>query len=437
MANISDITWNDVQEHVRLTYPQLVRGWFAQLEPTHFEGGVLSIETRNRAQSRYLDRHCRQAFAEAAQAATGRLVTIEFAAPPQDLQELPDLPETDADLPLNGDYTFDDFVTGPCNRLAHAAAVSIADSPGVNYNPFFIHGSVGLGKTHLLQAICHGVKHRNGRQNGQSCRYISCEMFTNQYMEAVQSGSLYHFHQRYRDADLLVIDDVQFLSEKERSQEELFHTFNALTQSGRQIVLSADCAPREIPNLEERLVSRFNAGLVASLERPCLETRIAIVQRKARARGIDVPDDVAELIARQVDRNIRELEGALIRIDAMSQLENEPVTYDLARRALGAQPSKVVAIPTIMEVVASRMEVKVTSLQSKSRTKHITLPRHVCMYIARELTGKSFDEIGGFFGGRDHTTVLHAHRTIESRIREDVELRQQVQEIMGSVRNAI
>jgi len=409
--------------HVKLNYPHIMRGWFSQLSPVGIEAGTMTVIARNGAQVRYLDKHCRTAFAEAAQAATGRLMTVTFEADIQETHQEEPLrslgEEADGALLLNPDYTFDNFITGPCNRLAHAAARAVADSPGRSYNPLFVHGAVGLGKTHLIQAVCHELRKQNAEVK---CHYISCEMFTNDFIEAVERGALHQFRYRYRQADALVIDDVQFLADRERSQEELFHTFNTLTQSKRQIILSADCAPPEIPSLKERLVSRFNSGLVTVLDRPCLETRMAIIRKKAKLRCIELDEDVVQFVASRINTNNREIDGALTMLDAVSQTDSKPITLKLAEQALGKAPARLVTIPTIMEVVALRMNVKVSDLQSKRRSKSITHPRQVCMYLARELTTLSLEQIGGYFGGRDHTTVLHAHRTIVQRIDKDPEM---------------
>lgn len=263
MEDAATMLWDDLTGHVRVSRPDLVRGWFSDLQLTDVDAGVLVVRTRNDAQARYLEEHCRSAFVTAAQAATGRLVSVAFEPAPAEEPAASDsgLPViSDGVIPLNPDYTFDNFVTGPCNRLAHAAATAVAGDPGRAYNPFFIHGPVGLGKTHLLQSICHAARERNPRIR---YHYISCETFINDFIEAVECGALHQFRYRYRHVDLLVIDDIQFLAERERSQEEFFHTFNTLYQSQRQIVLSADCPPADIPSLEERLVSRFNSGLVA------------------------------------------------------------------------------------------------------------------------------------------------------------------------------
>jgi len=433
MATSPTTLWNDVLGQIRLSHPSLVRGWFADISVGELTHGVMKIVVRNRAQARYLEQHCLSAFVEAAQAATGRLVSLTFD-PLEDEDE-----EAGGALPfgigaeeliLNPDYTFGHFVTGPCNRLAHAAALAIAEEPGRAYNPFFVYGPVGLGKTHLLQAICHAMR------PGFRCHYISCETFINHFIEAVENGALHRFRYRYRHVDGLLIDDIQFLAERERSQEEFFHTFNTLHQSHRQIILSADCSPAEIPSLEERLVSRFNSGLVALLDRPCLETRMAIVRTKAKLRCVEVPEEVVRFIASRIDTNIRELEGSLIKVDALSQSQTHPITLALAREALGAEPSRTVTIPTILEVVARRFNVKVSDIQGKKRVKTFTAPRHVCMFLARQLTSQSLEQIGGYFGGRDHTTVLHASRAVGELIRRDAELAEMVEQITEEAKHA-
>ena len=437
MPRVPVTVWNDILAQVQLNHPELVRGWFSELELTEMERGVVHIHTSNRAQSQYLHQHCQAVFSEAAQAATRRLVSVAFHAdePPDSYPETEELPFEDQEeqLLLNPDYTFDNFVTGPCNRLAHAAALAVAEEPGRAYNPFFVYGPVGLGKTHLLQATCHAARDRHQET---TCHYISCETFINHFIAAVERGALRKFRYRYRHVGLLVIDDIQFLAERERSQEEFFHTFNTLYQSRRQIILSADCSPLEIPSLEERLISRFNSGLVALLDQPCLETRMSIVRKKAVLRCIEVPEDVIRFVASRVCRNIRDLEGALIKIDALSQTQSGPITLALAREALGVESGRPVKIPTILEAVARRFNIKVSELQSKKRSKVVTHPRHVCMYLARQLTSQSLEEIGGYFGGRDHSTVLHASRGIRQMAEQDERLRELLDDIVSEVKNA-
>lgn len=437
MPTVSTTIWNDVLGHIQLNHPHLMRGWFSTLRPQHVTGGVLEILAANDAQRRYLEQHCRFALAEAAQAATGRLITatVSVEEPSDDDGDAPaSFPSTDMEqLAFNQDYTFGDFVVGPSNRLAHGAAVAVAEDLGRAYNPLFIHGAVGLGKTHLLQAICRSAIQKNP---GTRCYYISCESFINHFMEAVETGALHEFRYRYRHVDVLVIDDIQFLAERERSQEEFFHTFNTLYQSQRQIILSADCPPAEIPSLEERLVSRFNSGLVARLDRPCTETRMAIIRRKSKLRCIEAPEEVVRLLAMRIDTNIRDLEGALTRLDAMSQSTGEPISLAMAEETLGKSPGKPIRIPTILEAVANRFDVKVSDLQGKKRSKGVTYPRHVSMYLARQMTEHSLEDIGGYFGGRDHSTVLHANRAIGKLVDTDPTVRQLLDEISSDVKNA-
>lgn len=437
MNAVSTTVWKDIIGQFRVNHPQLVRGWFCDLKPEQMSGGVIRIQAANYAQVRYLEQHCRLALTEAAQASTGRLVSVAF-----DVDETkadsngrpPGTPANDQDeLSLNPDFTFDNFVTGPCNRLAHAAGVAIAEDPGHAYNPFFVHGCVGLGKTHLLQAICQSLQKRAPETR---CYYISCETFINHFIEAVECGALHQFRYRYRHVDTLVIDDIQFLAERERSQEEFFHTFNTLHQSHRQIILSADCPPSEIPSLEERLTSRFNSGLVALMDRPCLETRMAIIRKKAKLRCITVPEDVVHLVASRIDTNIRDLEGALTRIDALSHTHGGQLTIELAEAALGGNSRRVVKIPVILETVTNHFNVKVSELQGKKRSKTITYPRHVSMYLARQLTSQSLEEIGNYFGGRDHTTVLHASRAIARLLKTNSDVHELIQEMTREIRNA-
>ncbi|MCP4590639.1 MAG: chromosomal replication initiator protein DnaA [bacterium] len=429
MPNLESSEWKEIVTHLRTRFPDLMRGWFANLEPRRLHGGALTILAANPAQVRYLNAHCRQPFTEAAQAATGMLISVEFETDqPESVSVAPlSFEHESPEMMLNDDYVFGNFVTGPCNRLAHAAAVAVSESPGKAYNPLFLHGNVGLGKTHLLQAVCHTIRDRVPERR---TLYISCETFTNHFIEAVERGALNQFRYRYRHVDVLVIDDIQFLGERERSQEEFFHTFNTLHQSQRQIIVCADCCPAEIPSLQERLISRFNSGLVALVDRPCLETRMAIIRKKAKLRCIEVPEDVVKLIAARVETNIRELEGALLKTDALSQTRDGIITGEIALEALGSlETRRPVTIPEIIDLVSSRYSVRVSDLQGRKRTKSVTGPRQVCMYLARELTNHSLEEIGGFFGGRDHSTVLHGCRLIAESRASDGQLNGNVEEL--------
>ncbi|MCH2101017.1 MAG: chromosomal replication initiator protein DnaA [Planctomycetes bacterium] len=322
---------------------------------------------------------------------------------------------------LNPGNHFDSFVVGPCNRFAHAACRGVADRPATSFNPLFLHGSVGLGKTHLMQAICHHLLDRNSELQ---IVYLSCEEFINHFISALQQGDIDAFRTRYRNADVLIVDDVQMLANKARTQEEFFHTFNALHNARKQIVLSSDAPPHEIPALQERLVSRFKWGLVAEIEPPCFETRVAILRSKALEEGLALRDDVAQFIAEHVENNVRELEGCLTRLQAMAALTNRAIDVPLARQAMGSelqQKSRPIRMDDILGIVTAQFMVKVADLQSKRRAQSIVQPRQVAMYHARKLTEMSLEEIGGYFGGRDHSTVLYSVEKVDRRRRVDHE----------------
>jgi chromosomal replication initiator protein len=319
---------------------------------------------------------------------------------------------------LNPNYTFDKFVVGSCNRLAHASALAIGENPGCAYNPLFVHGNVGLGKSHLLQAICHTVTKRN---QGSRVLYTSCEDFTNSFIQAIQAHQLDSFREFHRNVDVLVIDDVQFLANKEKTQDEFFHTFNALYDGQKQIVLSSDRPPVEIPTIEERLVSRFKWGLVAEVESPCFDTRVAIVRRKAKGRGVDLPEDVAAFIAERVTTNIRELEGAVIKVVGMAAITDRPISLTLAESCMRGMPMRhaQVSADDIMTLITSEFAIAARELTGKSRTQTVSLPRQVAMFLLREHTENSLEDIGRIFGNRDHTTVLYAVTKIRERSQKD------------------
>ena len=341
-------------------------------------------------------------------------------------------------LPINPDYAFGDFVIGPNNRLAHAASVAVSENPGYAYNPLFIHGGVGLGKTHLLQAICLKITQENP---GINLHYVSCDGFMTQFMNAVQSGRMAEFRHTFRDVDLLVIDDIHFLAKRDRTQEEFFHTFNALYQANKQIILSSDAPPEEIPDLEERLVSRFMWGLVAKVEKPGFETRVEILKRKAEARGLTLPEPVTTEIAHYIDTNIRELEGAITKLQIYATVEKRDIDLDLARDALGEEFAAAVSAqgtgPTIERIISEisgYYSVKRTEILGKRRHKSIALPRQVGMYLSRKYTRHSLEEVGAHFGGRDHTTVMHAVKTITKRSKDDEGLHSDVLAIESRLR---
>ena len=337
---------------------------------------------------------------------------------------------------LNSKFTFDRFVVGPSNRFAHAASLAVAESPAKAYNPLFIYGGVGLGKTHLMQAIGQAI-----RQRWPSRRivYISSEQFTNELIAAIQTRTTIRFRDRYRTVDVLLVDDIHFIAEKEATQEEFFHTFNALYDAHKQIVMSSDRSPKEIAGLEERLVSRFEWGLVTDIQPPDLETRIAILRKKAEEAGIEVPDDVTGFIAQQISSNIRELEGALIRVTAYCHLFNQPLSLVVAQEVLRDMVREVGARITLEDIqrrVADYFQVGLAEICGARRQRSILYPRQVAMFLCRRLTEASLPEIGRAFGGRDHTTVLHAVEKIEQEIAQDLHKRQTVEHLNRLVRSA-
>jgi chromosomal replication initiator protein len=298
----------------------------------------------------------------------------------------------------------------------------VVQHPGKAYNPLFIHGSVGLGKTHLIQAVCHALLER---KRDTKVLYLNCESFTNDFIHALEHTELERFRNRYRYLDILVVDDIHFLANKDRTQEEFFHTFNTLYNAGKQIVLSSDSPPGEIPTLENRLVSRFRWGMVAEIEKPVYETRFSIVRRKARTMGVEMPEDAARFIAETVDSNIRELEGNVVKVVGSALIMERPVTLPLVKEVLrnadNAPPR--ITMEEIINATTRQYQVKVSELQSKKRTQSITLPRQICMFLARQLTGLSLEEIGGYLGGRDHTTVMYAVERVQELEQKDQRLR--------------
>jgi chromosomal replication initiator protein len=328
--------------------------------------------------------------------------------------------DADEDMLISPDHSFENFVVGPGNRLAHAGAVAVARKPACAYNPFFVHAGVGLGKTHLLQAIC---QHASRANPDIRLYYTSCNGFMTQFHEAVQAGRMRSFRHRFRHVDILLIDDIHDLSRRERSQEEFFHTFNSLTQAGKQVVLSSDAAPNEIPDLEERLTSRFNCGLVAGIDKPDFETRMEILKAKAALRSAPMPDDVASYVAAKVDTNVRELEGTITKMQGLAAINGIAMDLDLAKLAVGEDgPSSQghqLTIQDIVDTVTGYYAVRLSDLLSKRRHKSIALPRQVCMWLARRHTRYSLEEIGGYFGGRDHTTVMHAVSAVNEKRRKD------------------
>lgn len=341
--------------------------------------------------------------------------------------------ETISSANLNPRYSFENFVIGPSNRHAHAYSLAVAESPAKAYNPLFIYGGVGLGKTHLMQAICHHIKTKKQDNKLKIC-YMASEKFTNELIDAIQHHSTSIFRQKYRsNVDILVIDDIQFIAGKESTQEEFFHTFNTLYDNHKQIIISSDRPPKEISNLQDRLVSRFSWGLATDIQPPDLETRIAILKKKIEREPVVVPDEVVIFIAQLIKTNIRELEGALIRTIAYSLLEEKPITIELTKEVLKdllKEPKKLVTVDFIQRCVIEEFGISLQDLKTKRRNKNIVLPRQIAMYLSRELTELSLPEIGVFFGGKDHTTVLHSCNKIKEEIKNNKILKTQIERII-------
>ena len=338
---------------------------------------------------------------------------------------------------LNPKYTFDTFVIGNSNRFAHAACVAVAESPARAYNPLFLYGGVGLGKTHLMHAIGHSIMKE---QSDAKVVYVSSEKFTNELINSIKSDKNEEFRDKYRNVDILLIDDIQFIAGKEGTQEEFFHTFNALHEANKQIIISSDRPPKEIPTLEDRLRSRFEMGLIADIQPPDFETRIAILKTKAQIENIDIPNEVMNYIATYIKSNIRELEGALTRVVAYSSLINKDISYDLAVEALKdivtTSESQEISVNRIKEKVSTAFGIKMDDFNSKKRTRTIAYPRQIAMYLSRELTDLSLPKIGNEFGGRDHTTVIHAHDKISKdlELEKNSELKEKISKIIAELK---
>jgi chromosomal replication initiator protein len=332
---------------------------------------------------------------------------------------------------LSPKYKFENFVVGECNKFAHAASLGAAEAPGKTYNPFFIYGGVGLGKTHLMHAIGHSIKEKNRHLR---VAYVTSEKFMNELINAIRYNKTQTFRDKYRSVDVLLMDDVQFLAGKERTQEEFFHTFNALHNEQKQIVITSDCPPREIPTLEERLHSRFEWGLIADIEPPDLETKVAILKRKADLDGVFLPDDVAFYIAGKIKNNIRELEGSLVRLVAISSLRGLPINKMLAQDAIrnlvDDSQSEKITIERIIKEVSSHFKLSAEELKTKSNSRQIAEPRQIAMYLCKRFTKHSFPEIGREFGGKHHTTVMHSVEKIGQKIKEDRDLHKTLSELI-------
>jgi chromosomal replication initiator protein len=405
--------------------------WIRPLQAIE-EPGVIRLLAPNRFVVDWVSNHCLPRIQEVLQDFPGRALRIEVgsaAIPAEPVAAGPKpakaLPEVAIGGKLNREYTFDAFVEGKSNQLARAAAFQVASNPGRSYNPLFIYGGVGLGKTHLMQSVGNMIV---ANQPGARVAYVHSEQFVSDMVRALQHNTINEFKVAYRSLDALLIDDIQFFANKERSQEEFFHTFNALLEGQRQVVLTCDRYPKEVTGLEERLKSRFGWGLTVAIEPPELETSVAILMSKASAEDVELPEEVAFFIAQRIRSNVRELEGALHRVMANSAFTGRPISLEFAKEALRdliALQDKLVTIENIQKTVAEYSKVRVSDLLSKRRNRSVARPRQIAMSLAKELTNHSLPEIGDQFGGRDHTTVLHACRRVkllresDARVRED------------------
>ena len=439
--------WNRILERARTLLPeQTYRIWLAHTEPLALSQDSLTVAAGSEFAADWIEDKYGDLLTEVAERVVGHRIQIQFehkhketkvpesafsatSAPTPASSSVPSPPAPapgfpaplqTVGAPLNERYLFDRFVVGTNNQLAAAACRAVSEAPARMYNPLFIYGGVGLGKTHLMHAIGHAIL---ARDPSRRVAYISSERFTNDLIASIQEGRMSEFRRRYREIDLLLIDDVHFLGEKERTQEEFFHTFNALHDAQRQIVMTSDRPPKEIPGLEERLVSRFEWGLVTDIKPPDLETRVAILRKKADEDQIQMQDEVLEFIARNCRSNVRELEGAIIKLLAYSSLTRRETTIDLAREALGGvlvgSETPEITPSLVKEKVAHSWGVTVEALSSKKRTKEVTVPRQVAMYLIRELLDMPLVEIGKHFGGRDHSTVIHSISKVEEDLAGD------------------
>ncbi|WHY86357.1 chromosomal replication initiator protein DnaA [Neobacillus novalis] len=442
MENIADL-WNAALGNIekKISKPSFDT-WLKSTKAHSLQGDLLVITAPNEFARDWLEERYSQLISGILYEITGEELSVKFIIPQnqkEDSQDVPTPPkrakrdDDHGDFPpniLNPKYTFDTFVIGSGNRFAHAASLAVAEAPAKAYNPLFIYGGVGLGKTHLMHAIGHYVLDHNP---SAKVVYLSSEKFTNEFINSIRDNRAENFRNKYRNVDILLIDDIQFLAGKESTQEEFFHTFNALHEESKQIIISSDRPPREIPTLEDRLRSRFEWGLITDITPPDLETRIAILRKKARAEGLDIPNEVMLYIANQIDSNIRELEGALIRVVAYSSLINKDINADLAAEALKdiipSSKPRVITILEIQKIVGEHYSIKLEDFKAKKRTKSVAFPRQIAMYLSRELTDHSLPKIGEEFGGRDHTTVIHAHEKISKLLQSDSQFQKQMKEL--------
>ncbi len=416
--------------------------WFGSSKLLSFDGSRIVIEIQSKFHRDWIKEHYWDILTDVIREVAKRDdIEIDFFVQPQKKKPVQQAKEEKKEenreektSTFEKKYTFNTFVVGPSNQFAHAAAKAVADAPGRAYNPLFIYSGVGLGKTHLVNAIGHHIQSKSPRLK---VAYLSSEQFTNELINRMSHQRMEEFRQKYRNMDVLLIDDIQFIAGKERTQEEFFHTFNALYEAQKQIVLTSDRQPKEIPDIEERLRSRFESGLISDIQAPDLETRIAILNKKAEFWGIRLPADVAEFLASMLKNNIRELEGGLVKLGAVSSLTNTEITQEMAKNELKYlldSRDKIITNELVQKVVAEAFGVKISDLKSKRRTKAVVLPRQVAMYLCRTMAGSSLPETGAFFGGKDHSTVIHACKVIEEKKEKDPELKAKIEALIKQLK---
>ena len=431
--------WEQIREHVELSVSPQNVSWLEPARFSHVEEDVLYVRVPNKTFRDFYAQNFAALFQEALRKLPLGIERIEFvAAAPAPSPRKPPGSQTafDFDSPvaqLNPRYTFSSFVVGPSNQFAHAAADAVARNPSKAYNPLFLYGGVGMGKTHLLQAVGHVL----GAPRRLRMCYVAANQFVHDMINSIRYDRMVSFHDRYRNVDVLLVDDIQFVSSKERTQEEFFHTFNALYESQKQIVITSDRPPKEIANLEERLRSRFEWGLMADLQPPDLETKVAILIRKAELQGVKLPDDVALLIAGKMPAgNVRELEGALTRLIAYSSLTGAEITAGMAMQRLKGllrSQERKVTIEAIQQVVAEEFRLRLADLKARNNSRKVVHPRQIAMYLARELAGASLPEIGRSFGGKHHTTVLHSVEKVQEARKTDKDLNRLLNKLSDSL----
>ncbi|HRR29283.1 MAG TPA: chromosomal replication initiator protein DnaA, partial [Victivallales bacterium] len=420
VENLSQHIFNNIKE--RINNPRGYDIWIKPVKIIDFDGEILHIQIPNRAFYRGFF-----PFLEIIKEEFSKLygfspkIDISYGEEEKSDRKL-------LEVNLNPEYTFENFIVGPCNRLAHAAALAVAQSPGIAYNPLFIYGKVGLGKTHLMQAIGHYIKNRSDLKMA----YIPAEFFVNEYIQSIKNKTTYNFRNKFRNLDFLLIDDIHFIAGKGGSQEEFFHTFNFLYDNKKQMILSSDRPPKEITAIEERIISRFEWGLVVDLQPPDFETRVAILKKKAEIRNIVINDDIIFLIAEKVEDNIRVLEGILNRILALSKLTNSEINEELVNEIIDGfkrKGKRKITLETIMEMVCNYFNISEKEIKSGKRIKNILIPRQIAMYLSRDLTTSSLNSIGEFFGIKDHTTVINACKKVKKLIENDTYIKNSVENI--------